>query len=145
MDSNPDFLKSLKLYEDKKFAFIPLLVCSGSPKLPQDQVLGFFYVDIQNARDGKTPLFKQDFVVNVGRTDRDFRSYAAKQFVNGKDVHLIDDFFRDYGDNGTYYHHLDGRKKPWNHHYAQIPDLPNDANFQCAATVALQNCTKVGP
>lgn len=122
MDRNPDFLKSMKVNKPKRFVCFPMIITSSSPKHPEDQVIGIWYLDKQNYKDNKKPLFKQDFVVNKSKQNREFTSYAVEMFVNNNDVLPLNQFFSDYGDGGKFYH----KGKAWEHNYDDVENLPDE-------------------
>lgn len=125
MDQHPEFLESLKIL-NPRFYFLPQVILSTQPlgeEHAQDQVIGLFYLDQLHLQEGKKPLFKQDFIVNVGRQGGEFVSYSALQ-ENGPYVRPITDFFRTYGKDGKYYHR--SGERPWEHHYDDAADLPQE-------------------
>ena len=90
-------------------------------------------MDKDKFRKGNTPLFKQDFIVNVGMQYKTWHSYSIEEYVDNDTVFLIDDFFKNYGKNGSFYH--DGKK--WEHHYNTVNDLPNEPNLQTLAVMLM--------
>ena len=73
MDKNPLFFDSLKLANLSRFEFIPLIFISHMPywhRLASDEVIGLWYLDKENLKKGKGPVFKQDFVVNVNTENK---------------------------------------------------------------------------
>lgn len=136
MDRDQSFFKSLKLANEKDFKFLSLLFTSHTPPnhpCTEDEVIGLWYGDLQNIRSNSKPLFKQDFIVNIKNRDREFISYTIKKFVNNLSVKIIDDFFRDYGSDGEYYHN----GLQWQHHYDTINDLPEEPSLIRAANKLL--------
>lgn len=132
MDKDIFFYNSLKLANVSDFRFLGILFTSHTPSghpSSTDEVIGLWYGDINNIKSNSHPHFKQDFIVNIQKQDRGFISYTIKRFVNGNSVKLINDFFRDYGDAGKFYHN--GLR--WQHHYKTINDLPNEPGLHDAA------------
>jgi hypothetical protein len=128
MDNNPDFLHSLKLNNAKDFEFFGYLSITHpeNPLLCEDEILGFFYIDIKNCKHGTTPLFKQDYVVNVKKQNKTYISYTADK-IAGKTknafVQPLLNFFDLYGCKNIYYS-KEGVKW-WHHHYNDVTDLPD--------------------
>lgn len=132
MDRNTDFYLSLKLSNSDRFAFLKPIFTSHTPAghaKSMDEVIGFWYADIKNITTQKGAQFKQDFIVNLKNEDRQFISYASKKFINNDDVLLINLFFREYGENGNFYHN----GQLWQHHYNSIEDLPDEPGLREAA------------
>lgn len=134
MDQHPEFFRSLKLSNPKRFKFIPLIFISHTPPSharSKDEVIGMWYLDTHKIKCPQHKcicLFKQDFVVNIGKYDRKFISYSADN-RNGEYVRPIKEFFDRYGDNGKFYHD----DKEWQHHYADVHFLPDEPKLrQCA-------------
>ncbi|MBI5151356.1 MAG: hypothetical protein HZA34_02150 [Candidatus Pacebacteria bacterium] len=136
MDNHPEFLTSLKLSNDNRFLYIPLIFISSTPSthpLFNDQVIGMWYIDKTNVRANHLPFFKQDFVVNKNSNHMEFITFTTAKIVsrlNSPYVKLINDFFSDYGNNGQYYHN--GNR--WDHHYNSMNDLPNEPRLRIMAT-----------
>ena len=134
MDKNPSFYNSLKLANSARFEFIPLIFISNTPhwhKNASDEVIGLWYLDKINLKSGRGPVFKQDFIINVDTENKVFKSYAVKKYVDNKTVFVIDNFFKEYGENGAFYH---GGKK-WQHNYRDVSELPDEPNIRSLATI----------
>lgn len=134
MDKNPSFYNSLKLANPARFEFIPLIFISHTPhwhKKASDEVIGLWYLDKDNLKSGRRPVFKQDFIINVNTENKFFKSYAVKEYVDNKIVFLIDNFFKDYGENRAFYH--DGKR--WQHDYRDVNELPDELNLRLLATI----------
>lgn len=136
MDNHPEFLVSLKLSNINRFLYIPLIFTSSTPSnhpLFNDQVIGMWYIDKTNVRANHPPFFKQDFVINKDSNNVEFTAFTSNAIIrriNSPYVRLINDFFRDYGNNGQYYHN--GNR--WDHHYNSVNDLPNEPRLRVMAT-----------
>jgi len=131
MDQHPEFFQSLKLAKPNRFVFIPIIFTShlpvGHPK-SADEVIGVWYLDKKSLKENSKPLFKQDFIVNIGKSNHEFISYSAVN-KDGKYVRPIKEFFKNYGENGKFYH--DGRR--WQHWYNDTSDLPAEPNLKYLA------------
>ncbi len=131
MDNNPEFFCSLKLSNSSRFKFIPLIFTSHTPNnhtKHKDEVIGMWYLDTSKNicnYHSRICFFKQDFVVNIGKRNKEFVSYSA-DIESGKYVKPISEFFRIYGSGGKFYH--DG--KEWQHHYADISSLPDEPRLR---------------
>jgi hypothetical protein len=126
IESNPSFRKSLKLNNPNRFIKLPFLITSHTPrahKLHKDEIIGIWYLDKNNYQNNQEPLFKQDFIVNKLKQNKEFVSFAANSFANGDYVEPIDNFFKIYGSGGKYYHKSGIR---WEHHYDSVADLPGN-------------------
>mgnify|MGYP001566357369 CR=1 FL=1 len=128
MEAEPTFYASLKLANWRRFKTIPRIITSHTPtghSHSQDEIIGVWYFDLEGTGVNGHPFFKQDFIVNIGRMDREFHSYTVG-FPTNQYVHQIGDFFNTYGLNGQYYH----RGSRWEHHYLDVADLPNDRDLK---------------
>lgn len=128
MESEPDFYTSLKLANWRRFKTIPRILTSHTPTghpRSQDEVIGIWYFDLEGTGANRNPFFKQDFIVNIDRMNREFHSYTVG-FPSSRYVHQIGDFFNTYGLNGRYY----CRGSRWEHHYLDVTDLPNDQTLK---------------
>lgn len=137
MDEHPEFLKSLKLSNSKRFDFIPLIFTSHtipSHEKNADEVIGLWFLDKEKAfckRHKTVCLFKQDFIVNTKKENKEFISYSSD---NDKGIYIkpIKDFFVLYGNNEKFYH--DG--KCWQHHYQNVENLPEEPRLRKLAVEA---------
>ena len=124
IESHPEFLLSLKIFNLQKFEFIPLIfVLTLPPEHPRfgDEILGFWYVDKENLINNQMPIFKQDYVVNKNKGGKEFISYS-RDVYDGEFVKPLREFFSIYGVAGKYFH---DNLKP-DHHYKKISDLPDE-------------------
>lgn len=90
--ANPTLSKALKNTNPKKFISLGAISISYPPET-SDEVIGFYVYDY----GAKTPLFKQDFIVNIGSKNTDFIIYT--RFPSGtenKIIKDINDFFEKY-------------------------------------------------
>lgn len=134
MDKNPPFYNSLKLVNSTRFVLIPFIFISRTPywhRKARDEVIGLWYLDKINLKSGRGPVFKQDFIININTENKSFKSYAVKEYVDNKTVFLINSFFKDYGENGVFYH--DGKK--WQHDYRDVNELPDEPNLRLLGTI----------
>ena len=139
MDNHPEVYNTLKLSNETRFLFIPIIGLTYLPKeefRSNDEVIGMFYLDKVNHKLNKTPLFKQDFIVNQNSENRYYVSYSADK-NNGKYIKSLSEFFLIYGKNGKFYHR--NGKKPWQHHYDYVIDLPDYPNLRETAKALLKS------
>src|SRR3990172_10109507 len=80
-----DFSKALKIIYPEKFITLGGVVTSSSPNFPDDQVIGVYAYAYQL----KSPIFKQDFVVNKGGLNKEFVLYT--RYPNRSDIKYIRD------------------------------------------------------
>lgn len=102
---HPEFQKALKIIYSDRFISLGAVVISCSPNYPDDEVIGIYSYDYKI----KNPKFKQDFIVNKGRLNREFVLYTRNPGgQSSKYVKDINDFYGTYGRGGFYYnsHHL---------------------------------------
>lgn len=103
-----------------------MVVVTNPPKYPNDRVIGFY----SYAYFLKNPIFKQDFIVDVGKKDNKFVLYS-RQNLTPKNEYIKDlhDFFITYGKEGNYLHK----------HHLTIQDIPKEANFRATEAINLAN------
>ncbi|OGH17945.1 MAG: hypothetical protein A2868_03355 [Candidatus Levybacteria bacterium RIFCSPHIGHO2_01_FULL_40_15b] len=107
----PDFTKALKIIYPEKFITLGAVVTSQSPNYPEDEVIGIYTY----AYKLKTPIYKQDFVINKERHNKEFILYTRHQSPNSsKYIKDINDFYATYGKGGHYVksHHLSFEELP---------------------------------
>lgn len=144
-DKHPEFYHSLKLYNEKRFVFIPLIFTSHLPsteKEASDEVIGMWYFDKESIGDDSRPQFKQDFIINVNSENKQFHSYVDRNTCTNNPspfVHLISDFFRKYGKNGCFYNR--NHPKPWMHHYLNLEELPDEVDLKRLADKCMKKET----
>jgi hypothetical protein len=100
-----DFTKALKIIYPDKFIPMGMVVISYSPHYPNDKVIGFYIYHYAM----KSPKFKQDFIVDVGKQDNNFVLYTRQNVVpQNSYIKDINDFFNTYGSDGNYLraHHV---------------------------------------
>jgi len=101
--SNPDFASALKIVYPEKFLTLGAIVTSFCSYRPADQVIGIYTY----AYKMKQPIFKQDFVINIGNLNKKFILYT--RFSNKSNiVKDISEFYKTYGQDNNYLntHHL---------------------------------------
>ncbi len=86
--SHPEFLKALKIIYPHRFLTLQALVTSYSPNYPDDEVIGIYIYDFST----KIPKFKQDFIVNKGKTNNKFILYT-RYSPQSKFIKYINEFF----------------------------------------------------
>ncbi len=106
---HPEFQSALKIIYSDRFICLQAIVLSESPSLTieevNDEVIGVYVYDYRLS----TPLFKQDFIVNIGKQNKEFVLYTRNpRGKNSKYVKDINVFYQTYGKNGDYVnsHHL---------------------------------------
>ena len=121
MDDHPEFHRSLKLFNKKRFVFIPIIGTSHLPdtegEIALDQIIGMFYYDVEKR------IFKQDYIVNVAAKNKEFVSYSQGNSSIGNYVRRIHDFYKKYGKNGVFYYKKD--KVTYEHRYNSADALPD--------------------
>jgi hypothetical protein len=117
---HPNFKSGLKFDNSDEFLALGLILTSPAPphKL-DDEVIGFLVYDMRRK------VFKQDFIVNIGKKSAKFILYS-KRPDKKYDEHSqhINSFYVEYGANGRYYKNT--------HHYTvdQAKLLNKDEKFQ---------------
>jgi hypothetical protein len=99
----PEFISGLKFANTTRFLALGVVFTSFTSNMPGDEVIGFLVYDMEKK------LFKQDFIINIGRKASEFALYSKrpdKQY--GKYSKHINEFYSNYGKNGHYSntHHL---------------------------------------
>lgn len=121
-DADPNFAKALKTTNPKKFISLGAVVVSY-PQPTSDEVIGFYVYDY-----GKNPMFKQDFIVNVGFRNTDFIIYTRFSGVNkNRIVRDISHFYQKYPNY------------PKNSHHPKFEDLPEPIKPMALEAVNLAN------
>jgi hypothetical protein len=138
MDAQPEAEAALKLHNLDRFIPIPLIVTSGVPwphPKWEDQTIGIWYYDKSGTicrRHGHVCRYKQDFVVNIKTKHEEFVVYSADR-DNPPYVKPIKIFFKEYGEDGKYYHKSMAGISTWEHHYKDIDALPNEPRLRSIA------------
>jgi len=133
-DSHSEAFNALKLNNPKKFDFLGVIFLSHTPSShpkSSDEVIGIWYLDYSGSSckfHKRICWFKQDFIVNIKKQDKEFVTYSAN-YEEGKYVKPINDFFRLYGDDGKFFHN----GKEWQHHYFNVLDLPDEPTLRKSA------------
>ncbi|MDA1338434.1 MAG: hypothetical protein O2871_03635 [bacterium] len=102
---HPEFQAALKIIYSDRFISLQAIVKWYSPYSPDDEVIGVYAYDYTQ----KTPLFKQDFIVNIGKLDNEFVLYTRNPSgKNSKYIKDISVFYKTYGKCEYYInsHHL---------------------------------------
>lgn len=108
--SDPDFSTALKINNHTRFVSLGAVVTSYSPLVPDDEVIGFYVYDY------KEDKFKQDFIVNIGKKDKEYILYTRFSKTNkNKRIKDISQFFERYS-KGKYYVES---------HHPKFEDLPD--------------------
>ncbi len=122
--SYPDFSKALKINYPKEFLTLGAIVTSHSTYKPEDQVIGIYTY----AYTMKNPIFKQDFVINVGNIHKQFILYTRFP-SSSKIIKDISEFYKTYGENGNYL----------NSHHLTFDQLPDKVKFAGERAIELAN------
>lgn len=108
---HPEFKKGLKVLASDRFLHLGMVIVSYPPET-NDEVVGVYAYDYKN----NPPLFKQDFIVDLGLAHKEFILYTGfpKGTQSTKYVKHINDFFLKYGKNRNYAnsHHLTFEELP---------------------------------
>lgn len=95
----PSFKKALKIIYTERFITLQAIGTSYSPNYPEDEVIGIYVYDYGL----KTPIFKQDFIVNIKGKGENFVLYTGLGLiVDGKLVKHVNEFNNTYGKGGFY-------------------------------------------
>lgn len=121
--SHPVFLSALKNIYAEKFISLGAIVTSYSPYAPEDEVIGIYTYDYQR----KNPLFKQDFVVNKGKLDKEFVLFTRNSKAGSRYVKDINVFFATYGKGNFYV----------NSHHVTFDELPSELKERGKQAMAL--------
>lgn len=109
---HPEFFKALKNIYPRKFISLHAIVTSYPPN-SEDEVIGIYSYDYQR----RNPIFKQDFIVNKGRSNQEFILFTRNPKGSGsRYVKDINDFFAKYGKGGNY----------GNSHHLTLEELPDE-------------------
>ena len=127
---HPDFQKALKIIYSNKFISWGAIVTSYSPNRPNDEVIGIYTYDYKRNK----PLFKQDFIVNIEKANKEFVLYTRNPAGSSKYVKDINDFYKIYG-NGGYY---------LNSHHLQLNQLPKELQERGNRAIQLAHKIQVG-
>ncbi len=124
---NADFAQALKSTHPKKFVSLGAIVTSYPPSPRGDEVIGFFVYDY-GVRSG---MFKQDFIVNIGKQYREFVIYTRYSGVpNSKMIKDINEFYKKYPTYDKASHH------------PKFEDLPDAIKPRALEAIALANRIK---
>lgn len=128
--SHPDFSKALKIVYPEKFITLGAIVTSYSPDYLDDEVIGVYTYAYQM----KTPIFKQDFVINKGTRHNEFILYTKHPLTSSsKYIKDIGEFYRTYGKNGSSY---------TNTHHLTLNELPAEIHSRGQQAINLANRVK---
>lgn len=123
-NKNPEFKEALKVIYVERFITLGALAVSHPSIAPEDKVIGIYVYDYQI----KNPIFKQDFIVDVGGTGKEFVLYTGGTPSGGqKRVKHIKEFFSKYGVNGEYK----------DTHWQLIDQLPTEIQERAQRAIAL--------
>ena len=125
--ANPDFAKALKSTNPKRFVSLAAVVVSYPPST-SDEVIGFYVYDYES----NPPMFKQDFIVNVGTKNNEFVIYTRFSVVSkSRIIRDINQFYEKYPTYNKGSHH------------PKFEDLPDDLKPRALEAIELANKVKV--
>lgn len=125
----PEFLEALKITHPERFFHLGAVITSYSPNYPDDEVIGFY------TYDSKRKLFKQDFIINKGKLNKEFILYTRNPKGSSKYVKDIKEFALTYGKGGHYV----------NSHHLSFNELPNNIKGRALRAMNLaESVTKSG-
>ncbi len=119
-----EFQKALKVIYSNRFIALGAIVTSYSPNYPEDEVIGIYTYDYKI----ENPKFKQDFIVNKGKQDKEFVLYTRNPGgQSSRYVKDINDFYKTYGKGGFYL----------NSHHLTLEQLPKEIRERGKRAIAL--------
>jgi hypothetical protein len=122
---HPEFQSALKVIYSERFVSLGAIVTSYSPNFPQDEVIGVYSYDYKR----KNPIFKQDFIINKGKLNKEFVLYTRTKGKSSKYVKDINDFYASYGKGGFYI----------NSHHLMLEQLPSELRERGISAIQLAN------
>lgn len=122
---HPEFQAALKIIYSDRFITLGAIVTSYSPNYPNDEVIGVYSYDYKL----KMPLFKQDFIINIGKRDNEFVLYTRNPKGNSKYVKDISIFYQTYGKGAFYI----------NSHHLSLEELPSEIRERGLQAIGLAN------
>jgi hypothetical protein len=123
-----DFFKALKNIYPEKFVSPAMIVTSYPTN--GDEVIGVYTYH----HEIKTPIFKQDFIINVGRADKEFVLYTRNPTGSSKNVKDINEFFAKYSKYGY-------TKEA---HHLTLEQLPEQLQDRAKKAIAFAEKLKTG-
>jgi hypothetical protein len=126
--THKDFFSALKQCYPEKFVS-PAVIITSYPA-SGDEVIGMFTYHYQLNK----PVFKQDFIVNVGRLNTEFILYTRNPSGSSKYVKDINDFFNMYDKYGY--------KKA--HHHLSLEELPIQLQDRAKNAIKFSKKLKIG-
>lgn len=119
--SHNEFLLAIKNIYPEKF-ISPAMIVTSYPQ-SGDEVIGVYTYH----RSLKQPIFKQDFIVNIGRKSTEFILFTRNPYGSSKYVKDINEFFAVYGKFGY--------KK--SDHHLKLEDLPTQLQERAKKSIEL--------
>lgn len=126
--AHQDFFTALKNIYPEKFVSPAMIITSYPPT--GDEVIGVFTYH----HEMKKPIFKQDFIVNVGRTNTEFILYTRNPNGSSKHVKDINDFYAKYGRYGY----------TKSQHHLSLDELPIQLQERAKQAMRLAEKLKIG-
>lgn len=126
---HPDFTQALKIIYPEKFITMGMIVVTHPPHFPSDKVIGFYIYHYSM----NNPMFKQDFIVDVGKQDNNFVLYTRQDLVpQNSYIKDINNFFDTYGKDGNYLRA----------HHVAYEDIPDEGKPRALQAMALGDQVK---
>lgn len=125
-NKHPEFLTALKNVHPNNF-ISPSVIILSYPSTG-DQVIGVYSYHHRI----KTPIFKQDFIVNMGFKNTEFILYTRNPCGSSKYVKDIQTFFDKYGQYGYLK----------SHHHLTLDELPSEVKERALSTIVLAEKVK---
>jgi hypothetical protein len=126
--THKEFFTALKNIYPERFISPAMIITSYPPT--GDEVIGVFTYH----HEMKKPIFKQDFIINVGRSSTEFILYTRNPNGSSKYVKDINDFYAKYGKYGY---------TKASHHLTLI-ELPIQLQERAKLSMRLADKLKVG-
>lgn len=121
----PIFSKALKIIYPEKFLTLGAVVTSHSTTYkPEDEVIGVYAY----AYTLKNPIFKQDFVINIGKLNKQYILYTRFPSPD-RMIKDISEFYKTYGKGGNYF----------NSHHVSFDELPDKIKWAGERAIQLAN------
>lgn len=124
----PEFLKALKNVHPEKF-ISPAMIVTSYPT-SGDEIIGVYTYH----HEMKSPVFKQDFIVNKDRTNTEFTLYTRNPSGSSKYVKDIKEFFIKFGKYG---YTMDS-------HHLTLNELPAQLQERAKEAIRLAGRMKTG-
>lgn len=126
--SHSEFFMALKNVYPEKFVS-PAMIVTSYPA-SGDEVIGVYTYH----HEMKNPVFKQDFIINIGRSNTEFILYTRNPAGSSKSVKDINEFFAKYGKYGY----------TKDAHHLSLEELPAQLQERAKQAIRLAGKLKTG-